>query len=385
MKITHCHWQLEHGWVRPIPADCDTPHLILMFADRLLLEQFPDPLQQLKAKFPKAYFIGGSSSGEIVGTNVFDQSLSATLVTFETTQMHTASRPIEKLEDSFVCGAKLAHALPRDGLRHVIVISDGLNVNGSELVAGLLSALPSSATMTGGLCGDGTRFQRSLVLNPDGTLAEGCVSVVGFYGAQLQVGFGSLGGWDPFGPDRVVTKAMGNVLFALDGKPALTIYKKYLGNFASQLPASGLRFPLMLRSSEGAPGVVRTILAVDEDKKSMIFAGDIPEGQTVRFMKANYDRLIDGAMDAAVIAKAEMSTPPQLTLLISCVGRRIVLGQRIEEEIEAVAEVMGPESVQTGFYSYGEIAPFQISADCKLHNQTMTVTTFAERKTKTTT
>jgi hypothetical protein len=60
------------------------------------------------------------------------------------------------------------------------------------------------------------------------------------------------------------------------------------------------------------------------------------------------------------------------------VGRRLVLRQRIEEEVEAVREVLGGAPVMTGFYSYGEISPLNPSARCALHNQTMTVTTLTE-------
>jgi hypothetical protein len=379
MQVAHRLWQASQGWDQPLSELAFDPDWILVFAERKLLESQPEVLDEVRQKFPNALYTGGSSAGEISGTRVFDDSLSATFVKFEKTRLHTVSKRIDDPEQSKALGIKLAHSLPVDALRHVFVISDGLKINGSELVSGLLSALPKNVTITGGLCGDGSRFERSYVMDAKGEIAEGLVSAVGFYGHQLQVGFGSLGGWDPFGPERVVTKSKGNIVFTLDGRPALAVYKKYLGKFADQLPAAGLRFPLRLRGDEGSPGVVRTILAIDEEKQCMIFAGDIPEGKPVRFMKANYDRLVDGASDAAQIASAEMSTPPELALLISCVGRKIVLDQRIEEEVEAVADVLGSSAQIAGFYSYGEIAPFQVSASCELHNQTMTVTTFAER------
>jgi hypothetical protein len=195
----------------------------------------------------------------------------------------------------------------------------------------------------------------------------------------LRVGFGSLGGWDPFGPERMITRAHGNVLYELDGQSALALYKRYLGDHAKELPASGLLFPLSLRTSEHMAPVVRTILSVNEAEQSMTFAGDVPEGGYVRLMKANFDRLIDGAVGAGrVSAQALANAPADLALLISCVGRRMVLRQRVEEEVEGVREVVGPAATLTGFYSYGEISPFTPSARCELHNQTMTVTTLRE-------
>jgi hypothetical protein len=169
------------------------------------------------------------------------------------------------------------------------------------------------------------------------------------------------------------------VLYELDGKPALELYKSFLGDYAKDLPASGLLFPLNLRSEENAKPVVRTILAIDENAQSLTFAGDIPEGGYVRLMKANFDRLIEGATGAAKSTLLEdENKDPELAILISCVGRKLVLKQLVEEEVEAVSEVLGNSTVLSGFYSYGEISPFSGEVECKLHNQTMTVTTFKE-------
>ncbi|NNN05175.1 MAG: hypothetical protein HKL90_04670, partial [Elusimicrobia bacterium] len=205
-------------------------------------------------------------------------------------------------------------------------------------------------------------------------------AAVGLYGAQLKVGFSSRGGWDPFGPERLITRSRGNVLYELDGQSALELYKKYLGDHAGALPAAAVHYPLALRTAEGETSVVRTVLAVDEREQSMTFAGDVPEGTYARLMKANFDRLIDGASGAAGDCREAMgATPAELALLISCAGRKMVLGQRIEEEVEAVREVLGPSTTLGGFYSYGEIAPFAGGARCELHNETMTITTLSER------
>jgi hypothetical protein len=233
-------------------------------------------------------------------------------------------------------------------------------------------------TATGGLSGDGDRFHRTLVL-ADERCSEGLVGAVGFYGPRLRVGYGSLGGWDPFGPDRLVTKSEGNVLYELDGQPCLQLYKTYLGEHAAGLPASALRFPLSVRDSYSQRQVVRTILGMSEENQSMTFAGDIPQGSYARLMKANFDRLVDGANGAASVAVTALgSGSPELAILISCVGRRLVLQQRTEEELETVRSVVGERATLTGFYSYGEICPTVPNASCELHNQTMTITTLLE-------
>lgn len=281
------------------------------------------------------------------------------------------------MSQSADAGRELAAQIDPAGLRHVLVLSEGLHVNGSELVRSLTQALPEGVAVTGGLAGDGSRFQHTAVALDERPHGDRVVAI-GFYGARLRVGFGSLGGWDPFGPERLVTRSEGSVLYELDGEPALALYKLYLAHHAAQLPASGLLFPLSIRQDDGN-GVVRTILGVDERQQSLTFAGDIPQGARARLMRANFDRLIDGASGAAqTSASALRGQAAEVAILISCVGRKLLLQQRVEEEVEAVRHVLGRRPVLAGFYSYGELSPFAASARCELHNQTMTITTLAE-------
>lgn len=351
--------------------------LVLLFGSRNLLNQ-KSLLKELQQGYPQARFLGCSTAGEICGKIVGDDTLVATAVHLEHAHIAGATVQIGDFPDSFQAGLKLASALDTHGLVHVLVLADGLKVNGTELVKGLTQALPPTVSVTGGLAGDGPAFGETWVLW-DHEMESGLIAAVGFYGSGLRIGHGTLAGWDPFGITRQITKSKGNILYELDGKSALALYKKYLGEHAAGLPATGLLFPLVLRSKEGQRGLIRTILAVNEANQSMTFAGDIPEGSYARFMKANFDRLIDGAAGAArTCQKTAGPQPPDLAVLISCIGRKMALGPRVEEEIEGVAEVLGPAVILTGFYSYGEICPFEPTARCELHNQTMTITTFRE-------
>lgn len=363
------------------------PQLVLIFATGSILKR-AELAGQIRACFPRAEVLGCSTAGEICDTRVTDDSMVVTAIRFATTQLRCVRVRLDDVENSYQAGKHLTEILPhdlpsisgngRDNLAHVLVLSDGLRVNGSELVRGLASHLPDNATVTGGLAGDGARFEETLVLW-EGSPQKDVVVALGLYGPSLRVGFGSLGGWDPFGPNRLITKSKGNVLYELDGRSALELYKQYLGAHARSLPASGLLFPLSLRAKTGETGVVRTILSVNEADQSLTFAGDMPEGAYARLMKANFDRLIDGAVGAArTCHQALHNTSAELAILISCVGRKLVLKQRIEEEVEGVRDVLGSQPVLTGFYSYGEISPFAAGAPCELHNQTMTITTLAE-------
>jgi hypothetical protein len=354
-------------------------HLVLAFGATSLLRDH-EHIKRLGSVYPGAHIFGCSTAGEICGTRVLDESLVVTAVHFESTRLHGAKIKLNTVKNSREAGERLAQHLKPEGLAHVLVLSDGLKVNGSDLVKGLTACLPKDVTVTGGLSGDGARFHETLVAW-DGPAESDTVAVLGLYGERVRVGYGSLGGWDSFGPERLITRSEGNVLYELDGRSALELYKKYLGEHAAGLPATGLLFPLSLRKRDTETGVVRTILSVDERNQSMTFAGDIPTGSYARLMKANFDRLIDGAVGAAkTSARAIDSSAVELAILVSCVGRKMVLNQRVEEEVEGVRDVVGDQAVLTGFYSYGEISPFTPSATCELHNQTMTITTLSERK-----
>jgi hypothetical protein len=376
MKIEHTRWQGSR-WEPAVPGKLHAAQLVLLFGSPSLLKQ-RDLLQGIQYAYPGAHLLGCSTAGEISGTQVLDESLVATAVQFEQTTLHGVRIKPKKGISDFQAGELLAKELDKAGLVHVLVFSRGVNVNGSDLVAGLTRHLPSHVTITGGLSGDGTRFQETLVVWEGKPEAESIV-VLGFYSQRLRVSYGSLGGWETFGPKRLITRSAGNVLYELDDKLALPMYKAYLGEHAQGLPATGLLFPLCLLSPDGAEPVVRTILSVNEAQQSITFAGDMPEGVYTRFMRANFDQLVDGAVGAARTSYEPIRSSPDLAVLISCVGRKLVLKQRIDEEVKGVRTVLGDRAVLTGFYSYGEISPFTPGAICKLHNQTMTITTFSER------
>ena len=333
-------------------------------------------LNSLNKSYPDTTIIGCSTAGEISDITVKDNTISLTAIQLEKTKLNQVCIQVKNMECSNKAGQKIGDQLYTKDLKHVIVLCDGLNVNGAELVTGLKSKLPN-VSITGGLAADGSDFNETFVIK-NNEILDKTILGIGFYGDNLKVGYSSKGGWDSFGIERLVTKSHKNVLYELDGLPALKIYKSFLGDQADNLPSSGLLFPLSMRNSENTTPVVRTILAIDEEEQSLTFAGNIPEKSYVRLMKANIDRLINGAEDSAISAKKGFDETCELAILISCVGRRLVLKQLVEEEVEVVRDVIGNKPSITGFYSYGEIAPFGEFSPCELHNQTMTITTLAE-------
>jgi hypothetical protein len=380
MQLETITYAAPTGWSKqPFPA-WDSEHTLLVAFGASSFADNPGPIRELRAAYPASHLVGCSTSGEIHGTTLNDDSLTVAIVRFESSDLATTLARVNGAESSYAAGRQLAEALPREGLRAILLLSDGLNVNGSELVRGVNSLVPASVVVTGGLAGDGANFKRTWVIGEHGP-ESGLVSAVGMYGSKLRIGHGSKGGWDMFGPMRRITRSTGNVLYELDGQPALQLYKQYLGERASGLPATALLFPLAVREHAGdQKTLVRTVLSVDEATQSMTFAGNVPTGHLAQLMRANFERLIDGASDAALntlAASGQLDVGDVLSIAISCVGRRLILGERTEEEIEAALNVLPKGARQIGFYSYGEISP-HTTGHCDLHNQTMTLTTITE-------
>ncbi|GAA3510264.1 FIST C-terminal domain-containing protein [Aquimarina addita] len=350
--------------------------LVLVFGNRFLLED-PTIYQEVRAMFPDGNIISGSSAGEIIGESVQNDSIALTAIEFEKSNYIIERESIfDHGKDATKLGVKLASKLPQKGLKHTFIISEGSFVNGSALIEGLEKEKNMTA-LTGGLCGDDARFEKTIV-GFNEPPKEGEILAIGFYGETLEISYGQFGGWTPFGPERMITKSSGNVLFELDNKPALDLYKKYLGDKANQLPQSALLYPLSVKQKEKKESIVRTILSVDEQTNTMTLAGDVPEGAVVQLMMANIDKIAEGALRAAEISMKNRKSKPELALLVSCIGRKLVMDQRVEEEIEEVSEIIGNQSTISGFYSYGELAPFSGNKTCELHNQTMTLTLFSE-------
>lgn len=375
MKVNQLHWTKEGGWKTP-DFETENADLILAFGG---VDEVPQSeiYEGLKDLFPNARIVIASTAGEIIGEEVHDNTVVANVLSFAKTNIEAVEVDVNGFESSSEVGRALADGLPHEELKHVLIVSDGSLVNGDDLVNGLNAYFPSEVLITGGLAADAGRFSATFV-GLDHAPENGKVVAIGFYGDAIQVGHGSMGGWDEFGPIRQVTNSQGNVLYQLDDSPALELYKKYLGEKSKDLPGAALLFPLCVYSDNETESLVRTILSIDDEKGTMTFAGDIPEGSNVRFMMANFDRLVEGAENAAGFGGQMLNNEtPEFTLMVSCVGRKMILGERCEDEVEAVVEKLG-ESVYSGFYSNGEITPLNGQVACSLHNQTMTITTYRE-------
>ncbi len=379
MKVEQNHLTAEKGFSISSANLGDSANLVLYFGGREALEN-GGVFHTLKRTYPNSILVGCSTGGEIAEDDVHENTAVSLAIQFEKTDVRTASYHLNSASESFKAGEILGKKLKDIGLKAIFVLSDGLHVNGSSLVEGLISIVGKAIPITGGLAGDGSSFSQTVV-GLDAVPSSKQIVAVGFYGDHIRFGHGSQGGWEPFGHERTITRSDGNVLFELDGKPALEIYKSYLGKLAGELPSSALLFPITVNAPDKPDvSVVRTILSIDEDKQSMTFAGDVPEGYKAQLMRGTSKHLVQGASDAARCAKNYINaTHDSVAIMISCIGRKLMMGPRITDEVDAVSDVLGKfPCCKAGFFSYGEISPHSHSGVAELHNQTMTITTFTE-------
>lgn len=355
------------------------PQLILVFADITYFNN-PQFLTPLKANFHQCHIIGCSTAGEIYQQGVLNKSVIITAISFDNPDFVVASTILTTMSDSESAGHHLASQLTHPQLKHVFILGQGVNINGSALIKGLKDQLPNHVTMSGGLAGDDGQFTKTFVINGD-FCSEQQIVALGFYGTHINITSSFASGWNSFGTTCQITKSKNNILYELDGKPALEIYKNYLGQYAQQLPASGLLFPLAMLTSEGKEsGVIRTILDIHEEDNSLILAGDIIENGYVRLMHSSTESLVNSATQAAQKIKAyNQHTTPSLAILVSCVGRKLLMANRSSEEIRTIHHIFDQHTTLAGFYSNGEIGASSINNhDSKLHNQTMTITYLSE-------
>jgi hypothetical protein len=379
MRATSLTWTPSLGWRGEAPAGTGRDCLLLYVAAREALEDGARHAE-LRTAFPDAIVVGCSTGGQIDGIDVVDADVQALLLRFESTRLVLATERLAGAAGSAACGSRLGAALASPGLAGVLLISEGLAVNAGDLVAGLQEAVGAGVPIIGGLAGDGPHFQRTLVGAGAVPPAPGLVAAIGFLGDALRFGHGCAAGWDAFGPLRSITASDGRVLKELDGEPALDLYERYLGPEAAGLPHTGLLYPLRIwNQAEPGHDLLRTLLGVDREARTLTFAADLPVGWRAQLMRGRFGGLADGAAAAAASARAPAGVVgDSAAFIVSCVGRRLLMGQRVEEEVLAARECLPPSMRVLGFYSYGEIAPHPATGRSVLHNQTMTVLTLAE-------
>ena len=375
MKTEQWKWTPESGWNRLSSTVLNQDaQLVLLFGDTSHLMNVRARNELIK-RYSNAIIIGCSTAGDILGGRVHTDAMTATAVRFQSTDVNGMAMRLMPGDDGYRAGKKLAHALARKGLTHVLLFADGMRVDGSALARALNESFSPAIGISGGLAGDALRFQETCVVWGKFVQRE-VIAAVGLSSLRLVTGIATRGGWESFGDEMRITASKGNVLYTLNGEPALPFVRNMFGSGG---PEALMMHPLGIRLPGQEHDTIRTILTVDESDQSLSFAGDIPEGMTARFLKSSKEKLIDAAADAARTSCQPLNAKAgEFSFLVSCFGRNALLQERVDEEVQTAQRILGQGTVTAGFYSYGAIAPFSSSFASQLHNQSMNITTFLE-------
>ncbi len=349
--------------------------LVLIFCHRKLLEDI-SWIERWGLKEKGRDYVCISTAGEYSDDGPMLKGVVVNDLVLEHSQHKIWGMKKKEGQDSFSLGKEIYEKVEKENLKFLWLFSDGHIINGEDLMNGFDSVNENKIRVSGGMAGDGADFEKTIV-GMNGETGEGYVAVIGFYGDRIHESDAYCGGWWQFGPIKTVTKSKDNVVYEINNEVALDFYKKYLGEESESLPESALLFPLCIMDDEMQELVTRTILSIDMENGSMVFAGNVPEGSHVKMMRASTDELVEASGKAASqIDEPTGQKGDRFTLLVSCVGRRLVYGDRVDEEFLAVKSLI-KDSLIGGFFSYGEFSADSNNKNL-LHNQTLCISEIFE-------
>jgi hypothetical protein len=342
-------------------------------------------LDGIAAAAPGVPVVGCTTDGEISSQGLSINSVVVMALASDTIQLQSTC--VERLSnDSYAAGFKIGQSFQGSEIPYIQVFSDGLCGNADKIIQGIKANMGENIKIAGGTAGDGGDFKRTFQYFGNRVLTDSIVAVA--FQGRFGLGTGTACGWFPVGIAKKVTRSVGNVVYELDGQPALQAYERFLGKHAERLPAVGVEYPLGLLNSdsdteEDGYFLCRATMGVDREAGAIIFAGDVPEGSLVKMTIGNDGDIILAARKAArsAMEKLRIKGPdlePRVIFLYSCMARKIVLGTRTDEEIMAVKEAIGGDVPVIGFYTYGEYAPIGECEHSCFHNETATLTVIGD-------
>lgn len=375
----------NQGWKKEFTIDDDFDVAVLFFGND------DTAFSVIKDKYKKAHIVGCTTSGEIDG-NTFHEGSMCTVLKMHKTRLKTVVIKDINYENSFDYGKRAMTQLIEEEsflsekLNGVLLFTDGLNVNGAKVAEGIAS-INSIVKVAGGTAADNLAFERTHVFSHE--KIGGALVALGFYGEDIVFELGSKSGVEPIGIEKKITHAENNVLYSLDGEPALDVYKKWFKNFSTdnELRASLLECPVEISSNfQKEEGLVRTPIDLNEKDGSIRYTGEIPQGKSLRMMRADIEGMVSASEEIVEetwgkISKKDQNDNSILSLLVSCSGRKAVLKTEVEDEFfNANKNIKNKNSAQVGLYSYGEYNRVNEEKGVEFLNQTMTVVCIYEKQ-----
>ena len=326
---------------------------------------------------------GATTAGEFVEDEVMDGSIAVMLVDIdpaafklcfsqpEDNNFYELSKQIGELGKQLFSNPKFLIGVGSWGWQ------------GETILRGIEEAVNKNVTIFGGVAGDDLTGNGSLVFTNKKSSANGLVTLI-MDGDRINIQGIAAGGWKPIGTTRRITKSEGNIIYTIENEPALQMYQKYLDETIENIRSRNntwllknfAYFPILLEPKDEEP-LVRTGTWTDTDKKSVHFAGPVPEGTLFRFCQPPDFDVIDSVIDEAnrVLKEGEIPEADAL-ILFSCVSRRVIFGPLVNQEIKGLKDLWN--APLAGFFCYGEIGRVDNGKN-ELHNTTCCLVALKEK------
>lgn len=326
-------------------------------------------LQQINQAFPGLELIGGTTDGEISSVLEFQED-SLTFMVFGSDEMDIYAGIGRHVSQDAIAATQQAVQQATSQTPHFpkfcLSIPESLTTSGVSILEGLKQALGLEVPIFGGLAADQLRFQQTYQFFKTEVLSD-AVPILVFSGSVL-FSHGVANGWHPVGKRSRVTKVDKNVVYEIDGQPALEFYHYYLG----ALPPS-IEYPLAVFNGDNDQDqsfYMRAPSSYDPASGSITFFADIPDQALVQITEANREAILEASQTSMRTAMQNYpGVAPEAALFFSCTARRQILGTRAYEEYALAKGTLAQVIPGCGFYTNGEIAPLQQHGQTQFHNE----------------
>jgi len=325
--------------------------------------------------------LGATSSGEFISNEIEEESIVVMLLDMDPSYFKLLFLEIGNRSD-FEIAKQLGEEGKKTFANAAFIITSGYSVNmdGEEIIRGIEEGFGGEVTIFGGMAGD------DLTLTGPKAFTWGKSSITGLVALiidedKIAISGVATCGWKAIGITKIITKSDGNIVYTIDDKPALDLVMKYLGlNLENQVNNTvfnlGAYYPLQLER-ENAPSVMRTAMMGNSEDRSLICAGNVPQGSKIRFsLPPDFD-VIDTVVEECTEVKEENLKDADAVIMFSCISRYLSFGVVTSEEIERVSSVWNAPLI--GFFTYGEYGKAK-GGQHEFHNNTCSVVALKEKK-----
>ncbi len=348
-------------------AGLDKPDFVFMFAsvgyDQRSL------LRAVREATGGAPLSGCSGEGTINGDYADESNFSVVVMVISSDELRWRNGLATGLSaDSRATGQLVAQSVSSDVSADAVglfVFPDGATANFDHFFAGLEGNLSSDQFLPlwGGGAGDNLALVQTYQYCDDEVVSDGVAYALLSGEAQPASAIGI--GYIPIGGERKVTRSQGNVIYEIDGRPALEVLQEYLPDraLAEDWGSYAITFALCLRAPsyiKDEEYIVRTILSVDAADGSATVQSEVPEGTSVWMSSRDKEKVTTGLDRMADQIKEELGgAQPKLVFHFDCCSRGKVMFRDQEKQriLRRFRQAVGPEVPWAGFHSFGEIGP----------------------------